>query len=192
EMEEEELKKCSNPHRIEALDFLKLDYRPPNPLNAVITNLSIDRYDRIFRLMLRMLRMQHVVKTLAGHTLTERASSRHTLRSRRLATHHRANPLEHLNRDLSDLRLKFRQEATHFLTHLTSYFTTAAILNPHGAFLSSIAKLETELLEEQQLTPRDEGLHHLRARHEKCLDIILENCFLKQRQAPVMTLLESI
>ncbi|RPA74453.1 hypothetical protein BJ508DRAFT_366216 [Ascobolus immersus RN42] len=192
ELEEEELKRCSDARRIEALDFLKLDYRPPEPLGEVITAVCVERYDRIFKLLLRLLRMQHVLKTLTGHTLAERAASRHVLHPRRVGPAHRPEGGEILDRELRELKLKFRQEATHLLTHLTSYFTTTATLTPHTAFLTSVSSLEADLVSEDEVRPREEGLHTLRARHEKVLDAMLENCFLKQRQAPVMQLLESI
>lgn len=64
EMSEEELQRCINPDSIEALDFLRLQYKPPPPLNAVITDLSLTKYDAVFKLLLRAVRMVFVVNHL--------------------------------------------------------------------------------------------------------------------------------
>ncbi|KAI5782991.1 Spc98 family-domain-containing protein [Pyronema domesticum] len=64
EMSDQELEACMDADSIFALDFLKLEYVPPEPLGAVITPTALWRYDKIFRLLLRVRRMVFVVGTL--------------------------------------------------------------------------------------------------------------------------------
>ncbi|KAI5779336.1 Spc98 family-domain-containing protein [Geopyxis carbonaria] len=98
EMSAAELAACHDPDGISALDFLRLEYRPPAPLDAVITRDALWRYDKIFRLLLRTLRMLFVVNTSLHHTTPPGATAR-----------------------------RFATEARHFVTTLTSYMLTSGI-----------------------------------------------------------------
>ena len=68
DMSEEGLKRCMDPNSIEALDFLRLQYSPPPPLNALITQDSLLKYDAVFKLLLRTVRMLFVVNQLFQDT----------------------------------------------------------------------------------------------------------------------------
>ncbi|KAK3671591.1 hypothetical protein LTR78_008514 [Recurvomyces mirabilis] len=61
ELPDEEIDKVMDASSLYALDFLKLQYTPPSPLDAIITPTSLQRYDDVFRSLLRMLRVQYVV-----------------------------------------------------------------------------------------------------------------------------------
>nr|CAG8496215.1 9086_t:CDS:10 [Entrophospora candida] len=53
---------CNDPH-VEALDFLQLEYKPPYPVNIIISSNVLDNYyKKIFTLLLRILRMGSVVR----------------------------------------------------------------------------------------------------------------------------------
>ncbi|KAL2159835.1 hypothetical protein VTH06DRAFT_1968 [Thermothelomyces fergusii] len=56
----QEIDRCMDPHSLEALDFLRLSYKPPRALRPVITPAILSKYDRIFKLLLRVLRMLYV------------------------------------------------------------------------------------------------------------------------------------
>ncbi|KAL8791927.1 MAG: hypothetical protein Q9195_005503 [Heterodermia aff. obscurata] len=60
-MSETELQKCIDPNSISALDFLRLQYKPPPPLDVIISPTSLEKYDTIFRLLLRANRMLYAV-----------------------------------------------------------------------------------------------------------------------------------
>lgn len=60
-MSESELQQCLDPNSISALDFLRLQYRPPSPLDALISSSSLEKYDTIFKLLLRLNRMLYSV-----------------------------------------------------------------------------------------------------------------------------------
>ncbi|KAI0000451.1 Spc98 family-domain-containing protein [Russula vinacea] len=53
-----------NPSSIEALDFLLMDYKPPPPLDIVITPDVLSKYQRIFSFILRLLRVQNALAAL--------------------------------------------------------------------------------------------------------------------------------
>lgn len=88
DMSEEELKRCMNPNSIEALDFLRLQYRPPPPLNALITQESLLKYDAIFKLLLRTVRMLFVVNQLFQDTKGSVAPSDYLSQRFRIESHH--------------------------------------------------------------------------------------------------------
>ncbi|KAL4255291.1 Spindle pole body component [Pleurotus pulmonarius] len=50
--------KWLNPLTIEALDFLYMDYKPPHPLDVIITPDVLSKYQRVFAFLLRLLRVQ--------------------------------------------------------------------------------------------------------------------------------------
>ncbi|CAN9145489.1 unnamed protein product [Alternaria alternata] len=61
---EAEQEKVMDPDALHALDFLRLQYVAPAPLNLVITSTSLEKYDYIFKFLLRLLRMLFVVSHL--------------------------------------------------------------------------------------------------------------------------------
>ena len=126
QLPEQEISKILDPHSISALDFLKLSYTPPLSLTPMFPANVLENYDRIFRLFLRLLRMSFVVTQLYLSTTT---TSRSRLRSTRSARHHKSEPPPHLPADDDDhhlLRTRFRIEATHFITTLSSHFSSCA------------------------------------------------------------------
>lgn len=59
-----EIDRCMDPHSLEALDFLRLSYKPPAALRPVLAPGALLKYDRIFKLLLRVLRMLYVANEL--------------------------------------------------------------------------------------------------------------------------------
>jgi len=53
-----------DPDALSALDFLRLQYVAPTPLNMIITTTALDKYDLTFKFLLRLLRMLFVVSHL--------------------------------------------------------------------------------------------------------------------------------
>ena len=88
DMSEEELKRCMDPNSIEALDFLRLQYSPPPPLNALITQDSLLKYDAVFKLLLRTVRMLFVVNQLFQDTKDCGARSDYLSQRFRIESHH--------------------------------------------------------------------------------------------------------
>lgn len=167
EMPESELQRCMDPDAVEALDFLRLQYKPPPPLNTVITQDSLLKYDMIFKLLLRAVRILFVVNQLRRDS------------SMRTAFQNQAKPLH----------LPFRVESHHFVSVVCNY-----IFN--GVTTSwSILERKLEAIEKalDRQGPSDgDSLHKIRDFHEQVLDRMMFTLLLRKRQAQVMQLLEEI
>ena len=88
DMSEDELQRCMDPNSIEALDFLRLQYKPPSPLDAVITPNSLLKYDAVFKLLLRAVRMLFVVSQLFQDTKDRARRTDYTSQRFRIESHH--------------------------------------------------------------------------------------------------------
>ncbi|KAG7006818.1 hypothetical protein G7Y79_00013g035900 [Physcia stellaris] len=60
-MSETELQEGLDPNSISAFDFLRLQYKPPSPIDTAISPSSLEMYDTIFKLLLRLNRMMYAV-----------------------------------------------------------------------------------------------------------------------------------
>ena len=58
---ETELQEGLDPDSISALDFLRLQYKPPSPIDTIISPTSLEKYDTTFKLLLRLNRMMYAV-----------------------------------------------------------------------------------------------------------------------------------
>lgn len=167
----EEMERCMNPDSLEALDFLRMSYKPPSPLLPIMTPGILLKYDRIFKLMLRVLRLLFVVDQLFRDISS--AASRW------------AQP--------DDASLRFRIEAHHFVSTVARYFFDTGIDKPWRIFESWLDKVE------QGLDDSDAGIRataispdRLGEQHERTLDDIMTSLLLRKRQQPVLGLLEEI
>ena len=169
QLSEEELEACTDPNSIAALDFLKLEYKPPSPLHAIITPLALYRYDRIFRLLLRVLRMVFVVNNLwrelrggGGGSLPPTPTAR-----------------------------RFAIEARHFVTTLANYMMESGIGTTWTRFERKLAEIEKGL-DRRGRGGGEESLDRLRAYHESILDRIMFATLSRKRQLPVMKIVDEI
>lgn len=167
DMADDEFQQCMDPDSIGALDFLRLQYRPPSPIDAVITLSCMEKYDLLFKLLLRGTRMLFVVNQLFRDR-TERFTS-----SRRFSIVHR----------------RFKLEAHHFVSAICTYFFDGVKSN-WRVFSQRLDHIEKRL-DEYELGEQ-QGLHDLRDFHEKMLDRLMFALLLRHRQAQVMKLLEEI
>lgn len=165
EMPEDELQRCLDPDSIEALDFLRLQYRPPPPLDVVITISSLTKYDSIFKLLLRAVRMMFVANQLSGGSI--------------------GRPL-HEHRTVIQ---RFKVEAHHFVSATCGYFFDGVTEN-WAIFERKLEKIEKHL--DQHDSGDNEGIHLLRTYHDKVLDRIMFALIIRKRQEQVMKLLEEI
>ncbi|KAI9826001.1 MAG: hypothetical protein M1819_007456 [Sarea resinae] len=212
DMSEDELKSCMNPDNLEALDFLRLQYKPPPPLEAVITPLALQKYDRLFRHLLRVTRMTWVVEQLSRWALARPARTRHSS-GRRGKDNNRHRGGKGRDRGGGSREIpaatRLRLEAYHFISSLSSYFFGVGIGLPWARFQSQLDALERRIdassdgdgsssaqaeaeAEAKSFLSHTEGLHTLRLWHENVLDAMLFSLFLRRRQEPVLRLLEDI
>lgn len=172
DMTDEEIEKCMNPDSIEALDFLRLSYKPPSPLEAVITPVILYKYDKLFKLLLRAIRMLYVVKAL----------------------HRDANDRTSCWQDIDNTAQRFRIEAHHFISSICGYFLDTGIDATWRVFERKLDQIEERISKDSDniTLGQNEGLDKLREYHERVLDRIMFALFLRKRQQPVLQLLEEI
>ncbi|KAI9816212.1 MAG: hypothetical protein M1827_001813 [Pycnora praestabilis] len=168
----EELEKSMNPDSVEALDFLRLQYKTPSPLDAVITPTCLYKYDRLFKLLLRVLRMLYVVNELFRDTL-DRAS---------------------YWQGIDSAAQKFRIESHHLVSTISNYFFEVGIGATWQRFEDKLNRIEevTKRGDENCVIENAEGIHKLREYHERVLDRMMFATLLRKRQEQVMKLLEDI
>lgn len=167
DMPEDELQRCMNPNSIEALDFLRLQYRPPPPLDAVITQASLTKYDTVFKLLLRAVRMLFVVNQLFRDTKL------------RFAIRQEADPISK----------SFRIESHHFVSAICRYFFNGVQANWN---ILQRRLEEVDIALDRVGMSDGDSLHRLRDFHENLLDRLMFSLILRKRQAQVMKLLEEI
>ena len=165
EMTEEELQRYMNPDSIEALDYLRLEYKPPSPLNAVITSTSLLKYDAVFKLLLRAARILFVVNQLFRDTF-----------ARSMARPRGVNPLTQ----------RFRIESHHFVSAIGTYFFDGVQAN----WAKLLARLED--VEKSLDGDGTDSLADLRNFHEAVLDQMMFALILRKGQEQVMKLIEDI
>ena len=167
DMPEDELQRCMDPNSIEALDFLRLQYRPPPPLDAVITQASLEKYDIVFKLLLRVMRMLFVANQLFRDAKVG------------LAVRHVIDPISQ----------SFRIESHHFVSAICRYFFNGIQAN-WNILQQRLEDVDKAL--DRDGTSDGHSLHKLRDFHENLLDRLMFTLILRKRQTQVMKLLEEI
>ena len=172
DMSEDEIGKCMNADSIEALDFLRLSYKPPRPLEAVITPMILFKYDQLFKLLLRVVRMLYVVSTLFRD----------------------ATDRESYWQGIDSVAQRFRTEAHHFTSSVSGYFFDTGIESTWRVFERKLDEIQERIsIDDKNMTlGQKEGVDELRDYHERVLDRIMFALLLRKRQQPVMQLLEEI
>lgn len=171
DLSEEEVERCRDADSIHALDFLKLQYRPPSPvLEAVISTDSLDKYDRIFQHLLRVLRLKNVAQGLLRE-----------VSSRRAPVHDRADH-------------KFRIEVQSFVLTIADYCQNVAVHGAWNSFANTIHNIgrKLEARDYDGVLSLGQSLENLRRKHEHTLDSILRALFLKRKQKQALEVLEDV
>jgi hypothetical protein len=172
DMSYEEIEKCKDPNSIEALDFLRLSYKPPPPLEAVITPMCLYKYDQLFKLLLRVMRMLFVVSQLFRDAL-DRTS---------------------YWQGIDTTAQRFRLEAHHFVSCVSGYFFDTGIDATWRILERKLDQVEKRIKfdPDHVILGQNEGIDRLREYHERVLDRIMFALLLRKRQQAVMKLLEDI
>lgn len=163
-----------NPNSIEALDFLRLQYRPSHALESIITTRSLEKYDLLFKHLLRIVRMLSVAKGLVRDSTFRRQQ----LKGR-----------THLS-----LVHKFRLEASHFIQAVGKYAFEIAIDNSWKRFDKTLKKIESGIDngDVDGTIAHARGSDQLREYHEDILDQMLFALFLSKPTARANRLLNDI
>lgn len=166
----EEMESCMDPDALEALDFLRMSYTPPSPLLPIMTPGVLVKYDRVFKVLLRVLRMLFVVDQLFRDIAS--GSSRW--------------------QEPGDASLRFRIEAHHFVSNVARYFFGTGIEKPWRDFENWLDRVEKEFGDDDGQSPSAVGPDRLGEQHERTLDEIMTGLLLRKRQQPVLNLLAEL
>ncbi|MCJ1249728.1 hypothetical protein MMC30_006954 [Trapelia coarctata] len=172
DLSEDEIQKCMELHSIEALDFLRLQYKAPSPIDAIITTSSLEKYDVIFRLLLRVTRMLFVVNQLSR------------IGKHRFRTSLRTDPIAS----------RFRFEAHHFVSTIAEYFSAIAVGSNWDQFQAEVEQMGRRLDNDDfpKQLGNHEGLCQLQMRHEQMLDSMMFALLSRKRQQQAVKLLEDV
>jgi hypothetical protein len=162
---EAEQEKVMDPDALHALDFLRLQYVAPAPLNLVITSISLEKYDYIFKFLLRLLRMLFVVSHL---------------------------PREYADGNARYFRTEAYHFVI-TITNYVFQTGIAEPWDDFNTFVRTIeTRLDEEDVAGELGVRVTEGVASLRDAHERCLDSILFALLLRKRQRKIMALVEEI
>ena len=154
---------------IHALDFLRLRYEAPTPLDAVLSDVAMAKYDDCFRVLLGVLRMLHFV-TLLRNTAQQKNSS--------------------------SAQQAFAHEAWSCVSGLSSYFFDIGVDGLWKQFQCLLDGIEADLaLEDREGTLGERvtfGISHLRDKHNDMLDTIRSRLFLRSRHDKLRSLIDEI
>jgi hypothetical protein len=160
---EAEQEKVMDPDALHALDFLRLQYVAPTPLNLVITTTALDKYDYIFKFLLRLLRMLFVVSHL---------------------------PRDYADAESRQFRSEAYHFVI-TLTNYVFQSGIAEHWNDFDAYVAMTeTRLNQEDAAGELGVRVTEGVASLRDAHETCLDGILFALLLRKRQRKIMGLVE--
>jgi hypothetical protein len=169
ELDDAEIEKCLDANSIHALDFLRLRYEAASPLNSILPETAMAKYDDCFRVLLGVLRMLHFVTLL-----------------RRTAQQSTSTPAQQA----------FAHEAWNCVSSLAAYFFDVGVKGPWNDFQCFLDTVEADLKAEdaegrlgQKVTF---GIKHLRDQHDGMLDTIRSRLFLRSRHEKLRTLIEEI
>ena len=169
ELGDKEIEKCLDVNSIHALDFLRLRYEAPTPLDAVLSDVAMAKYDDCFRVLLGVLRMLHFV-TLLRNTAQQKNSS--------------------------SAQQAFAHEAWSCVSGLSSYFFDIGVDGLWKQFQCLLDGIEADLaLEDREGTLGERvtfGISHLRDKHNDMLDTIRSRLFLRSRHDKLRSLIDEI
>jgi hypothetical protein len=166
-LSKEEADQILDPNSLHALDFLRLQYSPPAPLNAVISPSSLEKYDSVFKFLLRLIRLVFVVAHLP------RPKNRASITRFGAHARHFINGCAVYFFDTG-----VRETWSAFDAYLDERETHLATEDSDEVPDSGIKDLGS--------------IDDLRREHEACLDRMLFALLLRRRQAKMMALLEEI
>lgn len=166
DMSVEELERCRDVDSIHALDFLRLQYKPPNEvLGSVISPDILVKYDRVFQLLLRILRLHQLTQSMIREGDVVR-------------------PADH----------KIVFEMHHFVSVVADYCHNTVIDLYWRKFMDVLQDVKSHIdRKDYDRTLRTvKSQDYLREMHERTLDDILHGVFLQKKQSSMRRLLQDI
>ncbi|TDL22621.1 hypothetical protein BD410DRAFT_828378 [Rickenella mellea] len=145
-----------------ALDFLYMEYKPPRPLRCLITPDVLSKYQRVFTFLLRLVRVEHVMRLL--FRLTRKAKE----------------PVFQTLTASNKLLLHFRSIGQSFVTYLSSHVYDTAIGGNIDAFLARLSAAERS--PDHSAAHMFSDVFSLAEHHSKVMDDVLSACLLRSSQ----------
>jgi len=166
---------------LHALDFLRLNYTPPSALRIILTPSTLAMYDRIFRLLLRLSRLNFSLGLIFRATVVGQRGQNGTSTDTSISTIHR-----------------FRNRAVHFMQTLTSSFIQSGIARPWQKlthYLDALSTFTAGITPPQSISASNSTsaftLAGLAAAHHNALGSITAALLLRKRQGRAATALEA-
>ncbi|EXJ89019.1 hypothetical protein A1O3_02083 [Capronia epimyces CBS 606.96] len=172
DMPVEELEKCRDVDSIHALDFLRLEYKPPNELlQTVLTPRILDKYDRLFQHLLRLSRIHSLTQTLLRQNFDHLPSRTGTRSDHRMIV-----------------------QMHHFTSTLADYCHNVAINVCWKKFEGTLHDVERHINNNdyERTLQLVKSQDYLRALHENTLDKLLHALLLKRNQSGTRQILEDV
>ncbi|GAB7359156.1 hypothetical protein MBLNU230_g5223t1 [Neophaeotheca triangularis] len=190
ELSDKEIDQVMDVQSTYALDFLRLQYTPPAPLDAILTPSAMQKYDEVFRFLLKLLRVVYLTVQLKAVSFRRPGSK---------VQHHVRNTTQ---------QLRFAHRAHHVASHLMSFFMNEGISIPWKDFSSSLTAISKPTTTEtpynsskstsfpaknhSSTTSTTTGISTLRSLHETYLDRIRTRLFLKRKQERLREAVENV
>ncbi|KAM3579295.1 Gamma-tubulin complex component 6 [Umbelopsis sp. WA50703] len=174
----------TNPHGLEATDFLKLAYSPPYPLNALITPTIVEKYNRVFTYLLKIIRARTLVQDI--HRLMHHRSSRSQ-------THN------NVYQSIEPLRFQMTQ----FLDALHGYVFDGVIAMNWKVYMQRLHCLTkiNHIKQDAENSVASGGkeidcfivdLDTMKVYNEYFVELLLHQCILKKKQQGIQRVIESL
>jgi len=169
ELSETDIDRVTDPTSLHALDFLKLQYAAPAPLDVILTPASTQRYDEIFRFLLQLLRVLDVTTRL---------------REQALSTHQQE--------DCTVYRVSL--ELHHVVATIVGFVMNIGIDVPWRTFMRQVDNVEDAMRKRRDSSTGsiDIGIRDLRKMHDVCLESIRTRLFLKRKHVKIRDAIEEI
>ncbi|KAF9007739.1 gamma-tubulin complex, DGRIP91/SPC98 component protein [Hymenopellis radicata] len=162
-----------SPLSIEALDFLYMDYKPPHPLEVLITPEILAKYQRIFTFLLRLTRVENAIAAVHRMTRPSDTTVFPTLSpSRTLLLH-----------------LKFITQS--LVSSLSQYTFVTAIGGNFDVFLLRLSLTAPPLLWDSRPSGFTDVFELAKA-HSELLDDILSACLMRSTQRAASDMLRDV
>ncbi|CAG8526842.1 30220_t:CDS:10, partial [Racocetra persica] len=209
-----DMEHCKDPNALEALDSFCLYYKPPYPINVIITQRSLNMYNRLFVFLLRILRMgiviHHIYRLLHDRYLLD---DKDTAEDKNLAQRFRfeaqqfitalhgyafdvaiSSNWKHFMKRLNKIaeEAKFELPREHLLRQNSTSDTTSHLDSQSDAFSNDYTEDFEDNDDYEYISEGVKDLESLRACHNQALNRMLFQCLLVEKREPTMEVLNRI
>jgi len=172
-----EIDRILNADSLYALDFLRLHYTSPPALRIIFTPSTLELYDRVFRLLLRLLRVNFLLEQLFRDVVIAE-------RGKRKSKKQQAK---------SDMVQRFRHRASFVVQTVTSQFVFAGIAQPWQRLTQYLNGVDAFLVNDGVDVKHGRlTFAGLAKEHENAIESIASELLVKNKQAKAAVVLEVV